>query len=343
MKKLLTSVLAVALSLGTVVGCSTQQTSNPSEASKPAESTGEQANTEKSDYPNKPIKLVVSFAAGGGTDMGARLLTPYVEKELGVPVVVENKPGAGGWVGYSEMLGATPDGYTIGYVNTPGLITGYVNPTAKRTENLDSFEFIINHVKDAGVIAVRADEKRFSDLKGLIEFAKTNELSASSNGVASGNHIASLQMNKELGTKFRAVQFSGTSEALTGVLGGHVDVLIAKVGEVVEPMKDGQLKVLGVMMAERVPQLPDVPTMKEAVGADIENYSIRGIAAPKGVDPQIVAKLQDAFEKAMKNAEHEKKMSDLGLNIDSTKGADFKEMLSKEEASVIELKSLLGW
>ncbi|MEW9672495.1 tripartite tricarboxylate transporter substrate-binding protein [Ammoniphilus sp. 3BR4] len=342
MKKLLTSVLAIALSLGTVVGCSTQQT-NSSEATKPAESTGEQANTEKSDYPNKPIKLVVSFAAGGGTDMGARLLAPHVEKELGVPVVVENKPGAGGWVGYSEMLGAKPDGYTIGYVNTPGLITGYVNPTAKRTENLDSFEFIINHVKDAGVIAVRADEKRFSDLKGLIEFAKTNELSASSNGVASGNHIASLQMNKELGTKFRAVQFSGTSEALTGVLGGHVDVLIAKVGEVVEPMKDGQLKVLGVMMAERVPQLPDVPTIKEAVGADIENYSIRGIAAPKGVDPQIVAKLQDAFEKAMKNAEHEKKMSDLGLNIDSTKGADFKEMLSKEEASVIELKSLLGW
>jgi len=335
MKKILTSALVLALSVGTLLGCTAKTSETPK--------AGEQAKTEKFDYPTKPIKLIVSFPAGGGTDLGARQLTPYLEKELGVPVVVENKAGGGGWVGYSQLLSSDPDGYTIGYVNTPGLITGYVNPTAQRKENLDSFEFIINHVKDAGVIAVRTDEKRFTDIKGLVEYAKKHELSASSNGVASGNHIAALQMNKELGTNFRSVHFGGTSEAITGVLGGHVDVLIAKVGEVKEPAADKQLKVLAVMMPERVPQFPDVPTVKEAVGVNIENYSIRGIAGPKGMDPKIVAKLQDAFEKAEKNTEHAKKMSDMGLNIDTTEGQDFKEMLKKEETNVIEMKKLLGW
>lgn len=336
MKKLVALTAICVLSLGTIIGCAAKQPAAPN-------SSSQQPSAQTVDFPKKPITLVVSFAAGGGTDLGARLLTPILEKELGVPVVVENKPGGGGWVGYSQMLGSKPDGYTLGYVNTPGLITGYVNPTAKRQENLDSFEFIINHVVDAGVLAVRADEKRFTNIKELVEFAKTNEISASSNGVGSGNHFASLQMNKQLGTKFRSVQFGGTSEALTGVLGGHVDVLVAKVGEVVEPMKEGQLKVLGVMMPERVPQLPDVPTLKESLGVSIENYSIRGIAGPKGMDPQIVAKLQTALDKAMKDPEHVKKMNDMGLNIDTTKGAEFKEMLKKEEKAVNDLKSLLGW
>jgi len=342
MKKCFSFAAVCVLAMGILAGCTSPVAQNSNETA-----TGSQTNTEtsapKTDYPTKPITLIVSFAAGGGTDLGARLLTPYLEKELGVPVVVENKPGGGGWVGYSELLKAKPDGYTLGYVNTPGLITGYVNPSAKRTENLDSFDFIINHVLDAGVIAVRASDDRFANVKDLIEYAKKNELSTSSNGVGSGNHFATLQMNKQLGTNFRAVHFSGTSEALASVLGGHVDVLIAKVGEVVEPMKEGQLKVFAVMMPDRVPQLPDVPTLKEAIGVNIENYSIRGIAGPKGMDPQVVAKLQEALEKAMTNPEHVQKMSDMGLNIDTTKGEDFKKLLQKEEASVNELKGLLGW
>lgn len=343
MKKLISTMFVSLFTLSVLAGCgSTSTAPQQSEAGTPK--SEQPAETAKDTaYPEKPIKLIVSFAAGGGTDLGARLLTPHLEKELGVPVVVENKPGGGGWVGYSEMLKAKPDGYTIGYVNTPGLITGYLNPTAKRTENLDSFDFIINHVIDPGVVAVRADDNRFATIKDLVEYAKQNELTASTNGVGTGNHLAVLQMNKDLGTKFRPVHMGGTSEALTSVLGGHVDVLIAKVGEVLEPQKEGQIKVLGVMVPDRVSQLPDVPTLKEAVGSNVENYSIRGIAAPKGMDPNHIAKLQDAFEKAMKNAEHVEKMGKLGLNIDATKGEEFKKLLQKEEATTNELKSLLGW
>ena len=296
----------------------------------------------KAEYPVKPITLIVSFSAGGGTDLGARMLVPYLEKELGVPVVVENKPGGGGWVGYSEMLKAKPDGYILGYVNTPGLITGYLNPSAKRQQNLDSFEYIANHVIDPGVIAVRANDTRFNTIQELVEYAKTKELSATTNGVGSGNHFASLEMNKELGTKIKPVHFAGTGEALTAVLGGHVDIFVVKVGEIIEPVKDGQFKVLGVMSKERVPQLLNIPTFKETVG-EVINTTIRGVAAPKGMDPKVVEKLQTAFEKAMKNPEHIQKMEKLGLIVDGRKGEEFKKLLKEEEQITIGLKSLLGW
>lgn len=349
MKKVVGKMILSLLAVSVIAGCggastpSSQQSSSP--ASEQSAQTSEQAAepAKQSGYPEKPIKLIVSFAAGGGTDLGARLLTPYLEKELGVPVVVENKPGGGGWVGYSELLKSKPDGYTIGYVNTPGLITGYLNPTANRKENLDSFEFIINHVIDPGVVAVRADDNRFATINDLVEYAKQNELTATTNGAGSGNHLAILQMNRDLGTKFKPVHTGGTSEALTAVLGGHVDVLIAKVGEVLEPQKEGQIKVLGVAVSERVSQLPDVPTLKEAFGIDLENYSIRGIAGPKGMDPEHVAILQEAFEKAMNNPEHIEKMKEMGLNIDTTKGEEFKKLLQKEEETTKGLKDLLGW
>ncbi|RXT03929.1 tripartite tricarboxylate transporter substrate binding protein [Ammoniphilus sp. CFH 90114] len=337
MKKLWSSLMMMTLSVGMLVGCGGTDTTTPA-----AGSSEPKQEAKKDEFPNKPITLTVSFKAGGGTDLGARILAPYLEKELGVPVVVENKPGAGGWTGYSELLRSKADGYTIGYVNTPGLITGYLNPTANRKENLDSFDYIANHVVDAGVIAVKADENRFSTIEELIEYAKKNKVTATTNGVGTGNHFVSLQLNGEFGTQINPVHMEGTGEAITAVMGGHVDILVAKVGEVVQPQKDGQIKVLAVTMNERVPQLPDVPTLKETVG-EVENYSIRGIAAPKGIDPQVMEKLQSAFEKALKDPEHIKKMEEMGLNVAFYKGEDFKQLLKKEESTVLEYKSLIGW
>ncbi|MCX7780105.1 MAG: tripartite tricarboxylate transporter substrate binding protein [Negativicutes bacterium] len=326
MKKMLCVIMVLILAVG-LVGC------------------GKGAKTQegaKVDFPTKPITLIVSFAAGGGTDLGARLLAPYLEKELGVPVVVENKPGGGGWIGYSELLKAKPDGYTIGYVNTPGLITGYLNPSAKRQQNLDSFTYVANHVLDPGVIAVRADEKRFTTIQELIEYAKKQELTTTTNGVGTGPHMAALDINQKMGTKFKPVHFNGTGEYLAAVLGGHIDVFIARVGESLEPVRDGQLKVLAVTTKERVPQYPNVPTMNETVG-EVLNYSSRGIAAPKGIDPKVLEKLQTAFEKAMKNPEHVQKMEKMGLTVHYLKGDDYKNLLKAEEKVIQNLKPLLGW
>ncbi|WP_134700796.1 tripartite tricarboxylate transporter substrate binding protein [Ammoniphilus sp. YIM 78166] len=335
--KRLKSALVGLLFLTALVGCSTQD--SVSSSTNPTEPS----NAKEINYPTKPIKLIVSYAAGGGTDTGARMLTSYLEKELGVPVVVENKPGGSGWIGWGELSKAKTDGYTIGYVNAPAIFAGYIKPDSNRKENLDSFEFIINHVVDVGVIAVRSDDNRFSTINDLIEYAKTNELTTSASGVGTENHLAALQLNKKMGTKLTSVQFGGTAEALTGVMGGHVDVLMAKVGEVMQAEKEGKLKILAVAKGERVAQFPDVPTIKEAVGADVEFYSLRGIAGPKGLDPQIVEKLQTAFENAMKNPEHVQKMSDLGLAIDGTKGEEYLQVLKHEEAIMLDFKDELGW
>jgi tripartite-type tricarboxylate transporter receptor subunit TctC len=144
----------------------------------------------KDKYPNRPINIIISFAAGGNSDLGVRAMQPLVEKDLGTPLNVINRPGAGGWIGWAELLKARPDGYTIAQINTPNLITGYLNPQLKRKENLDSFELICNHVTDPGAIAIRNDEKRFTNMKELVEYAKKNSLTSTSTGVIGDDHIA---------------------------------------------------------------------------------------------------------------------------------------------------------
>ncbi|GAB7387021.1 tripartite tricarboxylate transporter substrate binding protein [Bacillaceae bacterium] len=325
------------------------------ESSAPASNGGEAAQTsesnagnsssaqsgEGSDYPNKPITLIVAYAAGGGTDVGARILVPYLEKELGVPVNVVNKPGGGGWIGWNELANAEPDGYTIGYINTPNFMTGYLDPQYKREHNLESFIPIANHVTDPGVIAIRNDEKRFSNIQELIEYAKQNELTTTSTGVGSDDHLAALKLNDKFGTKLKPVHNGGAAESRTAVLGGHVDLLFANAGEVFQMHKDGEVKIIAVMAEERSPFLPDVPTMKES-GFDVVSGSARGIAAPKGVDPEKIEILRAALEKGIKNEEQGKKMAGMGLQVDYKEGEEYKNMLVQDEKGVIELRHLLG-
>jgi len=333
MKKTLVIVTLLMLVVGIIAGCGGKDAAAPGKSG---------ANATKSDYPNKPITIIIGYAAGGGTDLGARVLIPYLEKELGVPIVIENKPGASAWIAYSEVLKAKPDGYTLGYLNTPSLVFGELNPANKRP-NFESFDYIANHVVDPAVIAVRADDNRFSNAKDLVEYAKNNEMTATTNGVGSSNHIAILTLNDKMGIKIKSVHFGGTGEALTSVLGGHVDILICKVGEILEPLKDGQFKVLAVATKDRVKQLPNVPTFKEATGSEVINYTTRGLGAPKGLDPQVLAKLQTAVVKAMQNPEHIQKMEKMGFVVDSRKGDEYKKLVAEEEKSLAAVAKLLGW
>jgi len=338
MKKKLAIIVVCVLVMGMVIGCSAKpaEETSAAPAAAPAESKG-------IDYPTKPIKVICSFAAGGGNDTGLRILAKDAESELGVPIVVENKTGGGGWVGWDYVSKADPDGYTLAYIVSPNLITGYLNPTTQRAENLDSFEYIINHVDDGMTVAVRADDDRFNTIEDLVEYGKKTEIVAPSLGVAGTVHIAGLRMISDLGTKMRFVQFGGASEALTALLGGHVDIFLGKVTEVSGPKSEGQIKVLAILMPERNQKIADVPTIKEVFGVDMEVYSVRGLLAPKGTDPQIISKLSDAFEKAMNKPEHIQKMNDLGVSVNPIKGEAFKDKLRNEEKMLIDMKSLFGW
>ena len=305
--------------------------------------TGAKKETTKEKYPTRAITVFVNYGAGGSSDLGTRALMGVVEKELGVPVNIINKPGAGGWVGWQELLKAKPDGYTIGLINTPNLITGYMDPKFKRKDNIDSFALIANHVTDPGAIAIRLDEKRFTNMKELVEYAKKNVVTTTSTGITGDDHIAALKFNKKYNTRFEAVHNKGANESVTGVLGGHVDVMFANVGDVTTLHNNKEVKVLAVMSEKRSPLLPEIPTLKELGYDGVYSWSARGFAAPKGTDPAILAILSAAIEKATKNPEHMKKMAEMGLQLDYQNQDGIYKSLKTEEKGIVEIKDLLGW
>lgn len=332
-KKMLTGIGFLVLMVIALIGCSNG-----------AETTTDQNKTSgESDWPTKPIKLIIPYDAGGGTDLSARALQPFLEKELGVSVVVENKPGAGGWLAWSELATTKPDGYTIGYMNFPNLIAGYLNPETKRTENLDSYTFISNHVEDSGILVVNAEDERFKDLDSFVEFAKANELTASSSGVGSANHFVGVQMEDQLDLKFRYVQTDGTAEAISSVLGGHIDVLIAGNGEVMELIETGKLLPLAVFGDKRVESLPDVPTLNEELGTTIDGMLSRGIAAPAGLDSSITQKIGAAIEKAGQSQEHIDRIKEMGMEVNTVNGDAYLDRLKTQEEKINTMKSVFGW
>ncbi len=294
-------------------------------------------------YPKKPVNVIVSYDAGGGTDTGARILMPYAENWLGVPLNIVNRPGDSGWDGWRDLLKAQTDGYTIAYVNTPNLMTGYLDPRNKNKESLDSFALIVNHVIDYGALAIRPDDKRFSDIKELIEYARKKEVTASTTGEGGDDHIAILKLNKNLGTRFVPVHNTGASNGRDAVLNGYIDVYFANVGEIKMLHTKGELKAIAVMAPERSEFLPDITTIKEAGYPEVVSWSARGIAAKKGTDPAIISKLVQAFEKALNNPEHMRQMSELGLKVEVLTGEDYLNLMKEDEKSCLEVADLLGW
>ncbi len=296
----------------------------------------------KDKFPNRPINVMCNFAAGGSSDLGVRALMAVVEKDLGVPMNIVNRPGAGGWVGWMELLKAKPDGYTISLINTPNLITGYLDPALKRKENIDSFALICNHVTDPGVIAIRVDEKRFKTMKELVEYGKKNSLTTTSTGIMGDDHVAALKFNRKYGTKFDAVHNKGAGESVTMVLGGHVDVMFANVGDVTTLYNNNEITVLGVMSPKRSKLLPKVPTLKELGYDGVYSWSARGYAAPKGTPPAIIATLNAALKRGMENPEHIKRMNEMGLQLDYQDKDELYKSLKAEEQGVLSIKDLLG-
>ncbi|MDD1637272.1 MAG: tripartite tricarboxylate transporter substrate binding protein [Methylococcaceae bacterium] len=288
-------------------------------------------------YPTKPINLIVPFGPGGGTDVGARILAPFVEKELGVPVNIINKAGAAGWVGWTELLNSAPDGYTIGFIASPSLVPGYLDPQFKRTKNLEDFDLIANQVLDPGVIAINPQEKRFTNLKELIAYAQKNETTCAQDGVGSDDWMALMRFNKQYNTKFTNVATKSTAESLTALMGAHVDTVFANVGELKVPHDGKQVKVIAVMQKERSPFFPDIPCVKE-LGYEVYSSSSRGVAAPKGLKPEVKEKLVSAFEKGINNPEHISKMKGMGLDVVFMKGDQFKNHIKNDEKIVLEVK-----
>lgn len=319
MKKALSLVLALFLALS-ISGCS-KSDSNPADSS--------------SKYPEKPINVIVAYKAGGGTDVGARILASVAEKKIGQPMVIVNKPGADGELGYTELCKAKPDGYTIGFINLPTFVS---LPLERKTQyTKEDAVPILNHVFDPGVIAVKADSQ-WKTLEDFVAYAKANpeKITISNNGTGASNHIGAAHFEMLAGIKVTHVPFGGSADMIAALRGDHVNATVAKISEVASLVKSGELRMLATYTEKRLENFKDVPTLKEK-GYDVLFGSARALVAPKGTPADIVKKLHDTFKAAMESDEHMEKANNADLPIMYMSPEELKAYMEKDEAYLKEV------
>ena len=259
-------------------------------------------------YPEQPIKMIVAYSAGGGTDLVARLLAQTMQKYLGpnAAVVVVNRPGAGGAIGFSELSSARADGYTIGFINTPNVLT--IPIERKFNFHWQNYDLLGNIVDDPGNFSVHADSpiKTMSD---LLAYAKANpeKVTYGTTGIGSDDHLAALMVERAAGVKLTHVPFKGSAEVHNAIASKQIMVAAMNIGEAMQYQKGGTpLRHLGQMSEKRSTLATQVPTFKEQ-GIAVIMASLRGVAAPRGLPPAVRESLVQAVQKAVADPDFQAK------------------------------------
>lgn len=251
-------------------------------------------------YPDHPITLVVPFGAGGGNDITARTLGQFLEKELGQPFVVQNRPGAGGEIGINAVADAKPDGYTFGILNTPGLVTIPIERQPRWS--LESFTFVAGLVEDPGIIAVHPDSG-IRSAADLIAAAKQEEgFTIAAQGLGSTSFLSVRMLEQAAGVCLEPVIYPSLPQGVLALGQKEVRGAAANLGEGQTMAQGKPWQVLGVMADARSPLAPELPTFREQ-GYDITIGSLRGFVGPKGVPAEITARLGAAIEKVFADPE----------------------------------------
>lgn len=249
-------------------------------------------------YPEKPITLIVAYDVGGSTDVTARMLAPFIEKYLGngARIEVVNKPGAGGEIGFAAIADSAPDGYSIGFINSPNEVSIPIERQARYTT--DRIDPLVNIVDDPGIWTVPVDSP-FKTVKDVIEHAKANpnSITVGTTGVGSDDQLAMLVVQRQAGVQFIHVPFSGSAANYKAMLAKKTQICAQNLGEGLRGVAKDPIRILGLMAKERSKAAPDVPTFTQE-GYPVIMAALRGISAPKGLPPDIRAKLVDAITKA---------------------------------------------
>ncbi|PIE54545.1 MAG: recombinase RecA [Dethiosulfovibrio peptidovorans] len=250
-------------------------------------------------YPEKPVTIIVPSKAGGGTDTMARLVAQFIEPYLGQSMVIVNKPGAGGQIGFEAIARVKKDGYTIGCLYTPHVVAHISSGRAKYT--LDSFAPLANVVTDPGVLVVKADSP-FATLKDVVDHAKANPgaLTSSTSGPGGDDDFARRQFEEAAAIKLNAVPSKGSSGQKAALMGGHVDMAFMNASQVDAQVRSGELRILGIMTRKRRSYLAEIPTFLE-LGYNVLSDSSRGFAAPAGIPQAAMEKLLHAFNEVLKD------------------------------------------
>lgn len=252
---------------------------------------------------DKPVEVVVGFAPGGGTDVMARKLLPFVERALGgkAKFVVLNKPGAGGEIAFASIARAAPDGYAIGVVNVPGY--NFLPMTRKTQYATDDIRLVARAVEDPNVVVVPADS-RFNTMPDVIAAlrARPGSVTFGHNGAGTNGHLAIRMLAAAAKVEPNEISYRGTAAQRTDLLGGHLQVGMISLSEIPElhGSNKGPLRVIAILSKKRFAALPEVPTAEEA-GFAVISTAERGFAVPKGVPDDIVSKLETAIAEGLRS------------------------------------------
>jgi tripartite-type tricarboxylate transporter receptor subunit TctC len=292
-------------------------------------------------WPERPLQLIVPFAAGGGTDISARTMAQFLERELGQPVVVQNRPGAGGEIGLSAIADARPDGYTIGIINTPGIVTIPIERSPRWS--LASFTFIAGVVEDPTTFAVHPESpmRSIADLVAAAR-AKPGEVTIGTQGVGSAGHISALLLEQAAGIRFEAVSYAGSAPAAVALMRRDIQVTTASLGESLTFAQQQPWRVLGLMSSGRSEFARDVPTFKEA-GYDIRGGSLRGIGAPRGLSEDVVRRLSAAIGAVLRHPEFREASSRTFQPLRFLDSAEYVEYLREADVAHRALWRLRPW
>jgi len=284
--------------------------------------------TEAADFPEKEIQIIIPWAPGGATDLIFRALAASTEKYLGKAVVIVNRAGGGGAVGYTEGMKARPDGYTLTTAVTPLAILPHQVKTAFTYKD---FETIINVVRDPAMFLVRA-EAPWKTTKEFLEQAKKNPgmISVGNSGSGGGVHLIAMAFEKAMGVKFNHIPFSGGGPSVTALLGGHINAVSVSPPEGISQVQAGKLRIIALFSEKRFDMFPDVPTCKEQ-GLNFAMGQWRGLAAPKGTPPAVIQKLHDAFKKGMEDAGFRKNAKDMAVNLEYLSSSDFAKVIAEDD------------
>lgn len=262
------------------------------------------------DYPSKPIRLVVPFASGGGTDIVARIVAEKVQAKWGQPVIVDHRPGAGGNIGAEFVYRAAPDGYTLLLTPPPPLVInqGLYSKIPFKAEEFKP----VSLISASPNILVIHPALPVSNVKELIEYAKKNpdKVNYASQGNGTTSHLTAEMFGSQAGIQLNHVPYKGSGPALADLMGGQVNMMFAEVSSAINLVRAGKLRVLAVGGARRSPALPDTPTMSDTLSGFVSTSS-SSLVAPPGTPAEVVNKLSAVVAEAMKEPAIARRLTEL--------------------------------
>ena len=285
-----------------------------------------------------PIEITVLFPAGTSADVTARMLADGMAKHLGQRVLVVNRPGAGGAIGYKYVRAQKPDGYALVW-NSNSISTTY--HSGQLEFDYQAFDAVARVLVESVVLAVRADA-RWKSLNDLIAEAKAKPraISVGHSGIGSHTHISLAALFSAAGAQVNEVPF-GAAQVVPSLLGGHVDAVVQLPAALSAPVKQGQVRLLAALIPNRDPALLDVPTAREQ-GIDVSLEAWRGIAVPRGTPRAAIGALEEAIRRTVESPEFQKSAENVGVRPAFLPAAQFSDLVAKEDAALSRLMQLIG-